>query len=74
MPALAAMRFNPDLKAKFAHLRAAGKPLKVAIVAIIRKLFESGDALVMANRMWTPKKPLCITDTRDVLKYRKGIV
>ena len=64
MPASAAMRFNPDHNAKYAHLRADGKPPKVAIVAIMRKLLETANALVKANRLWTPKKPLCITDTR----------
>ncbi|MER8770704.1 hypothetical protein NKH63_18425 [Mesorhizobium sp. M0960] len=28
MPALVAMRFNPDLKAKYQALKAAGKPAK----------------------------------------------
>ena len=37
LPALVAMRFNPDLKAKYHQLRAAGKPAKVAIVACIGK-------------------------------------
>ena len=55
MPTLAAMRFNLDLKAKYAHLRATGKPPKVAIVAIMRKLLETVDALVKANQLWTPK-------------------
>jgi len=55
MPALVAMRFNPDLKAKYEHLRAAGKPAKVAIVAVMRKLIETANALVKADRKWTPK-------------------
>ena len=55
MPALVAMRFNPDLKAKYTDLRAAGKPPKVAIVAIMRKLLETANALVKANRLWAPK-------------------
>lgn len=55
MPALVAMRFNPDLKAKYAILREAGKPAKVAIVALMRKLLETANALVKANRLWTPK-------------------
>jgi len=55
MPALAAIRFNPDLKAKYGHLRAAGKPAKVAIVAVMRKLIETANALVKADRKWTPK-------------------
>jgi transposase len=55
MPALVAMRFNPDLKVKYEGLRAAGKPAKVAIVAIMRKLIETANALVKADRTWTPK-------------------
>jgi len=55
MPALVAMRYNPDLKAKYEALRAAGKPAKVAIVAIMRKLIETANALVKADRNWVPK-------------------
>ena len=38
MPALVAIRYNPDMKAKYEAMRKAGKPAKVAIVAIMRKL------------------------------------
>jgi transposase len=55
MPALVAMRYNPDLKVKYEALRAAGKPAKVAIVAIMRKLIETANALVKANRRWVQK-------------------
>lgn len=55
MPALVAMRFNPDLKTKYDQLRTAGKPAKVAIVAVMRKLIEMANALVKADRKWTPK-------------------
>ena len=55
MPASAAMLFNPDHNAKYAHLRADGKPPKVAIVAIMRKLLETANALVKANRLRGPK-------------------
>lgn len=37
MPALVVMDHNPDLKAKFEDLRAAGKPAKLAIVAFVGK-------------------------------------
>jgi transposase len=50
-----AMRWNPDLKAKYEQMRATGKPAKVAIVAIMKKLIEVANALVKANRKWTPK-------------------
>ena len=55
MPALVAMRFNPDLKKKYQTLRDAGKPAKVAIVAIMRKLIETANALVKENRFWVEK-------------------
>ena len=55
MPALVAMRFNPDLKIKYQALRKAGKPAKVAIVAIMRKLIETANALVKADRFWAKK-------------------
>ena len=53
MPALVAIRFNPPLRAKYLALRKAGKPAKVAIVAIMRKLIVMANALLRDNRMWT---------------------
>ncbi|WP_284539048.1 transposase, partial [Pleomorphomonas sp. T1.2MG-36] len=55
MPALVAARFNPDLKAKYQHLIAAGKPAKVALTAIMRKLVVLANALLKAGRTWAPK-------------------
>jgi transposase len=57
MPALVAMRFNPDQKSKYAVLRDAGKPAKVAIVALMRKLLETANALVKTNRLWLERAP-----------------
>jgi transposase len=56
MPALVATRFNPDLKAKYDQLISAGKPAKVAITAIMRKLVVLANALLKARRPWTPKR------------------
>lgn len=55
MPALVAIRHNPDLKAKYETLRAAGKPAKVAITAVMRKLVVLANALLKAKRKWSPK-------------------
>jgi transposase len=55
MPALVAMRFNPDLKAKYTQFLDAGKPPKLAITAIMRKLILLANALLKAGRNWTPK-------------------
>lgn len=55
MPALVAIRYNPELTANYESFRAAGKPAKVAIIAIMRKLIEIANALVKADRKWTSK-------------------
>jgi transposase len=55
MPALVAARFNPDLKTKYQALLAAGKPAKVALAAIMRKLIILANALLRDQRHWTPK-------------------
>lgn len=53
MPALVAVRFNPDLKAKYEALRAAGKAPKQALVAVMRKLVILANALLRDGRTWT---------------------
>lgn len=53
MPALVAMRFNPDLKAKYDHLKAAGKASKIAITAIMRKMIVLANALLRDDRKWS---------------------
>ena len=52
MPALVAARFNPDLKAKYQQLINAGKPAKIAITVIMRKLVVTANALLKADRLW----------------------
>lgn len=56
MPALVAARYNPDLKAKYQSLVAAGKPAKVALVALMRKLIIIANALIKENRLWVEKR------------------
>lgn len=55
MPALVATRFNPDLKAKYDALRRAGKPAKIAITAIMRKIIVLANALIRQDRLWERK-------------------
>jgi transposase len=52
MASLSAIRWNPQLKAKYRALLAAGKPKKVALVAIMRKLVILANALLRDRRMW----------------------
>lgn len=55
MPALVATRFNPDLRAKYQALRAAGKPPKLALTAVMRKLLLLANALLRDGRPWQQK-------------------
>jgi transposase len=55
MPALVAARFNPDLTAKYRSMIASGKPAKVALTALMRKLIELANALIKADRKWSQK-------------------
>ena len=56
MPAVVACRFNPDLKAKYDQLITAGKPPKLAITAVMRKLIVLANALIRDNRHWQPSR------------------
>ena len=55
MPALVAARYNPDLRQRCQTMIKAGKPAKVALTALMRKLIELANALVQQDRTWTPK-------------------
>lgn len=57
MPALVAIRFNRELKAKYQSLIDAGKPAKVAITAIMRRLITIANALIRDQRKWTEINP-----------------
>jgi transposase len=55
MPALVAMRHNPDLRAKYQALIKTGKPPKVALTALMRELIELANALIKAERNWVKR-------------------
>lgn len=55
MPAMVATRFNADLKTVYERLVRAGKPPKLAITAVMRKLLILANALIKQNRKWTQK-------------------
>ena len=52
MAALTACRFNPALKTFRERLAAAGKKSKVAIVAVMRKIITTLNAMVRDNVAW----------------------
>lgn len=52
--ALVATRFNPAIKAAYMRLVAAGKPKKVALVACMRKLLITLNAITRTGKPWQP--------------------
>jgi transposase len=52
MATLAAIRFNPTIKAFYLRLRAVGKLPKVALVAAMRKLLTILNAMVRDKTPW----------------------
>ncbi len=57
MPAMVAIQYNPDLRRKYEALVAKGKPPKVALTAVMRKLLVLANTLVQQDRTWTPHPP-----------------
>ena len=57
MPALAAICYNPDLRRKYRQLVDQGKPRKVAVTAVMRKLLVLANALLAQDRTWLPDPP-----------------
>ena len=55
LAAMAACRYNPVLKAFRKRLIDAGKPPKVAIIAMARKLLTILNAMIRENQPWQPK-------------------
>jgi transposase len=53
MPALSAIQHNKMAKAKFEQLVQAGKPRKVALTAIMRKLVVMANALLRDRQKWS---------------------
>jgi len=55
MAAVTACRYNPSLKAFHERLSAAGKKSKVAIVAVMRKIITTLNAMIRDNAAWNAR-------------------
>ena len=53
MPCLAVVKHNKPLHAFYDRLVAAGKPKKLALIAVMRKLVVLANAMVKANKTWS---------------------
>jgi transposase len=56
MSTLAAVRYNPVLKAFYNRLRAASKPAKVALTACMRKLLTILNAMIKHQKPCQPQE------------------
>ena len=54
-------RFEPASKASYERLRAQGKPHKVVLVAVMRKLVSLLTALLRQDRLWQREAPAAET-------------
>lgn len=54
MAAVAATRCNPVIRTYYQHLRAQGKPAKVALTACMRKLLVIMNAMLKHGSSWSP--------------------
>ena len=59
MAALSATRYNPELRAFYQRLRARGKPGKVALVAVMRKLLIILNSIARRGTPWRESAPCC---------------
>jgi transposase len=60
LAALSATRFNADMKAFYKRLTDSGKPPKLALIAVARKLVVLANTLITEDRTWelhAPKHP-----------------
>ena len=55
--ALSAARSNKGFKAEYLAMRASGKPAKVALIAIARKLVVAANGMLKEDRPWQPTTP-----------------
>jgi transposase len=55
LAALAAKRCDPALKAFAQQLAARGKPAKLVVVAVMRKLIEAANLVIARGQPWTPQ-------------------
>lgn len=57
MAAVASLKANRDMALFYKRLKALGKPTKVALVAVMRKLAILANTLITENRMWAENRP-----------------
>jgi transposase len=57
LAAVSAVRWNPQMRVFYRRLRDAGKPAKLALIAVARKMVVLANNLITENRVWLPNAP-----------------
>lgn len=57
MAAVCARSRSPELQQLYERLTAQGKPGKVALAAVMRKLVVLANTLILEDRLWAPAVP-----------------
>ncbi|MCY4276680.1 MAG: transposase [Gammaproteobacteria bacterium] len=57
MAATGAARHNPEMRRVYEGMLARGKPKKVSLVAVMRRLVVLANTLLREDRLWTPAPP-----------------
>ena len=57
MAAVAALMWNPEMKAFYSRLKERGKHSKVAITAVMRRMIVIANALLRGRRHWAERPP-----------------
>ena len=57
MAALSAVRADPAFKRTYQDMRAKGKPAKIALIAVARKIITIANALTKTGQHFSPKNP-----------------
>ncbi len=52
MAAMVACRYNPEMAEFYGRLKERGKPHKIAVTAVMRKLVVTANALLRDRRAW----------------------
>jgi transposase len=58
LAAVSAVRWNPPMATFYRRLRDAGKPAKLALIAVARKMVTLANTLIAKDRAWQPTAPV----------------
>ena len=57
LAAVSAVRWNPQMGIFYRRLRDVGKPAKLALIAVARKMLILANTLIAHDRSWQPTAP-----------------